>query len=206
MKHTLYIVDDHAIIRTGLCSYIEANSSWKVLGTSGGTEDLLSYLEENAQNPDKLPEIIIFDLQLKNELCFDAISEISEKFPELKIVVFTMFDTTGFILTAQFCGVKGYVSKTQSEKELLECLEKVADGETYFPIIKEKAEKMSQVEKDLELLTKQQRRVYHEILTGKSNEEIAKSMDLKLHSVEIYINRIYEKLGIFSREDILKKR
>ena len=192
MKHTLVIVDDHSIIRSGLQSYFEAKSDWRVVQTTENPASTLEYLEKCS--PEELPEIIIFDIQLAGEMSFRLIQEVSQKYPQIKSIAFTMFDTTGFILAAKECGVRGFITKTQSEAELLECL------------AKEKSEKISLAEHHMAQLTRQQRRVYQEILMGRTNEEIADSMDLKLHSVEIYITRIYEKLGIFSRDDILKVR
>ncbi len=204
MKHTLVIVDDHSIIRSGLQSYFEAKSDWRVVHTTENPASTLEYLEKSS--PEELPEIIIFDIQLAGEMSFRLIQEVSQKYPQIKSIAFTMFDTTGFILAAKECGVRGFITKTQSEAELLECLDKVSAGEEYFPLAKEKSEKISLAEQHMAQLTRQQRRVYQEILMGRTNEEIADSMDLKLHSVEIYITRIYEKLGIFSRDDILKVR
>jgi DNA-binding NarL/FixJ family response regulator len=204
MKNTLVIVDDHSIIRSGLKNYLESESKWKVIKMASNSKELLEFLE--GCTAEELPEIIIFDIQLVDEMSFSTIRTVSEKYPSVKPVAFSMFDTTGFILAARDNGAKGYISKTKSEQELLNCLEKVGAGEEYFPLDQEKEKKLSKAEQHMEQLTKQQRRVYQEILMGKTNEEIAQSMDLKLHSVEIYITRIYEKLGIFSREDILEVR
>ena len=201
VPHTLLIVDDHAIIRSGLTGYLSAHSDWRVVGTFSNSRETLAFLSSCDQNA--LPEIIIFDIQLANEMSFDLIRSVTKDFPPIKSVAFTMFDTTGFILAAKECGAKGYVSKTQSEAELLASLEKVSAGEECFPTSQEKEQKLSQAEHHLAQLTKQQRRLYQEILMGKTNEEIAASMNLKLHTVEVYITRMYEKLGIFNRDDIL---
>ena len=214
MKNTIFILDDHAIIRSGLTAYIESHSDWRVIGSAEDAESTLSFLEGRAKkSAENLPEIIILDLQLKSELSFDLLQTISEKFPSVKSVAFTMFDTTGFILTAKKCGAKGYVTKTMSEEELLDCLKKVSDGEECFPLVKEKQEKITRAEQQLALLTKQQRRVYQEILMGKTNEEIAENMNLKLHPVtnvsfyEImaFCNRLSLKFGLTPVYQIKKK-
>ena len=136
-QRTLLIADDHAIIRSGLESYLSSHSDWRVCATCANSKETLDFLSTCPQNA--LPEIIIFDIQLSGEMSFDLIKTVSNTYPAVKSIAFTMFDTTGFILAAKECGVKGYVSKTQSETELLEALEKVANGspftkaETVFP-------------------------------------------------------------------------
>lgn len=202
MKNTLLIVDDHSIVRKGLKAWLEENSDWKVTMLTEASKDTLDFLSKTKD--ENLPEIIIFDVQLKDEMSFELIKSVSEQYPQIKGIVYSMFNTTGYILAAKESGAKGYVSKSLPEEELLKCLTLVQKGEEYFPL--EEPEKITKAEQVMELLTKQQKRVFEEMLMGRSNEEIAKSMGLKLHSVEVYINRIYEKLGVFSREDILKFR
>ena len=63
----------------------------------------------------------------------------------------------------------------------------------------------SKIEPILSFLTKQEKRVFEEILKGLSNDEISKELNLSGHSVENYVSRLYDKLGIFSRIDILEK-
>lgn len=208
MKHTLLILDDHSIVRKGLKTWIESVSDWKVVALTETVNDTLAYFEETAKTDRSLlPEIAIFDIQLsENEMSFDLLKTVARTYPEIKPVIYTMFDTTGFILMAKEQGAKGYVSKSQEEETVLECLETVSAGGEFFALETHAEEKISRANQILKLLTKQQRRVYEEILMGKSNEEIAQTLGVKVHSVENYINKIYEKLDIFSREDILHLR
>ena len=133
---------------------------------------------------------VLFDIQLSREMSFSLIKTVSSLYPEIKCVVYTMFDTTGFVLMAKEAGAKGYVSKSASEEVLLSCLEKVSAGEEFFALQSEAEEKITKANQVLALLSKQQRRVYEEILMGKTNEEIAATLGIKLHSVENYINKI----------------
>lgn len=199
----LIIVEDHPLMSVVLKSFVESNSIWKVLETFSTVQSALEYLEKCAKNSQPLPEIAVFDIYLQGELSFPAIKTVSEKYKSVKVVANSMFDTAGFQIMAKNCGAKGYVSKAEPPEKLIECLEKVQGGEEVFKIApSEKLEKISQV---YQLLTKQEKKVFGLILIGKNNAEISSQLSLKLHTVENYINRIYEKLGVHFREDILEK-
>lgn len=200
---TLIIVEDHPLMSVGLKSFVEANSGWKVLETFSTAQSVLDYLEKLSAQNAPLPDFAVFDIYLQGELSFPAIKTVSKKYKPVKVVANSMFDTAGFQIMAKNCGAKGYVSKAEPPEKLIECLEKVQRGEEVFSIgTPEKLEKISQV---YQLLTKQEKKVFGLILVGKSNAEISSQLSLKPHTVENYINRIYEKLGVHFRDDILEK-
>lgn len=205
---TLIIIEDHPMMSIGLKTFIESNSQWKVQEIFSTSQDALDYLERlsnPAENSDKipLPDIALFDIYLKDNLSFPAIKTVTQKFRSIKVVANSMYDTDGFQVMAKNCGAKGYVSKADPPEKLIECLDKVQRGEEVFNIeMTEKLEKISQI---YQIMTKQEKKVFALLLVGKSNQEISKSLSLKTHTVENYINRIYEKLGVHFREDILQK-
>ncbi|MCR4821320.1 MAG: response regulator transcription factor [Treponema sp.] len=201
MRDTLFIIDDHEMVGKALKSYLDENSRWKVLGTVTSAEealDFLSGLEESS-----LPEIVICDVQLKEEQSFDLIKKISENYPSVKIIVYSMFEITGYAMLAEECGALGYISKSSSEDEFLVCLDTVQGGSHY--IQKEIAPKVKKAFDATQFLTKRERRVFEEIINGLTNEEISNKLEISLHSAEIYASRIYGKLGVAYREDLIRK-
>lgn len=200
MKNTLFIVDDHLIVSKGLKTWIEANSEWTVTNITVDYEETLLKLE--SMQMDELPEIIIFDVQLKDVQSFDLIKTVLEKYPSIKAVVYSMFEITGYAMLAKECGAKGYVSKAASEEEFLKCLEAVQAGNEYI-----QQNLVPRIEKALDatrFLTKQEKRVFEEIINGASNEQIARNLNLSQHTAEIYASRIFNKLGVSYREDLIE--
>ncbi len=144
--NTLYIVDDHPMLKNGLKLYLEANTSWKVTGTFSRGVDCLEHLQKTLleiaaqrqskgqkQIEDNLPDIIIVDIQLMNdESGFTLVQKLRCFYPNIKIVMYSMYDTWGFILQAKDLGVQGYISKIASDEELVKCLECVKNGGTWF--------------------------------------------------------------------------
>ncbi|MBQ0050791.1 MAG: response regulator transcription factor [Treponema sp.] len=200
MKNTLFIVDDHLIVSKGLKTWIESNSHWTVMDIAGDSEETLFKLENCPK--ENLPEVVIFDVQLKEEQSFDLIKAVLKKFPEIKAVVYSMFEITGYAMLAKECGAMGYVSKAASEEEFLKCLETVQRGEEYI-----QQNLVPRIEKAFDaarFLTKRERRVFEEIINGSTNEQVAKNLNIGMHTAEIYVSRIFMKLGVRYREDLIE--
>lgn len=202
MKNIM-LVDDHQMIKVGLKSFIEENSENLVSKMASTSQETLEYLENCQKENKPLPDAIIFDIQLEDEMSFDLIKTVSQNFPEIKSVVYSMFDSTGFQLLAKDCGAVAYISKTSSGKNLTETLTKIFNGEETFE--SESREKLTKLEQVTLVLTNKEKQIFEYILMGKNNSEITKIMKIKLNTVEKYISSIYEKLGIRYREEILEK-
>ncbi|MCI5606780.1 MAG: response regulator transcription factor [Treponema sp.] len=198
MSKTLYIIDDHAMVKNGLKSWLDTYSDWKVIGIYATSQECYDALSSSEH-----PAIIICDVQLANETGFGIVKNITDQYSDIKCVMYSMYDTAGFVMQALDCGAKGYVSKASSEEELIKCLEAVYADQNYIEAKMQMAQ--SKIEPILSFLTKQEKRVFEEILKGLSNDEISKELNLSGHSVENYVSRLYDKLGIFSRIDILEK-
>ena len=100
-----------------------------------------------------------------------------------------------------YLGAKGYVSKASSEEELVRCLESVSKGETF---IDEKMEKsFEKIDEIIRFMTKTERRIFQEILKGRTNAQISEMLDISNHSIECYVSRIYDITGIRNREQLI---
>ena len=201
MENTLFIVDDHSIVRFGLKDWLEANTKWKVTKVCSSSSECLEEL--NRLEPFYQPEIIIIDVQLIGETGFSLCKKITEKYKRIKCVMYSMYDTPGYILQAKDSNAKGYVSKVSSEKELEKCLEVVKAGGIYLE------EKMIQAQAKLEnvalILSKQERLIFELLLQSKTNEQISDELFISLRTVENHVSRIYDKLDIKKRSDLLEK-
>ena len=131
MKNVVYIVDDHNMVRNGLKAWLENHSAWRVEKDFATSQECLECLDAN-NDKSALPEIIIVDVQLINETGFALVKAITQKWAEIKCVMYSMYDTTGFVLQARDSGAKGYISKVAKEEELVHCLEIVQQGGTYL--------------------------------------------------------------------------
>lgn len=191
----MIIVDDHAMMRNGLRSWLIENTSWKNIRLADSIESAKNLLAE------EVPEICIIDVQIGNEDGFALLDFITKNYKTVKCVMYSMFDTPAYVSQAKTLGAKGYVSKASSEEELVNCLEAVSRGETF---IDEKMEKsFEKIDEIIRFMTKTERRVFQEILKGKNNAQISEMLDISNHSIECYVSRIYDITGIRNREQLI---
>lgn len=198
-KNTLFIVDDHKMLLLGIKGWLESNSNLSVTGIFTGSKDCLDALKE-----DLVPEIILIDVQLVNESGFDLLKKIGEYFPEIKCIMYSMYDTAGFILQAKNLGAKGYISKIASEEELLKCIKTVQDNHSYlearfdFENIQKKLDPITSV------LTKQELVIFEKMLQGKNNDEISEELLISLRTVRNYVTYIYNLVEVHNRKEFLE--
>ena len=200
-QNTLYIVDDHSMLKNGLKNYLESNTKFTVTGAFAGGAECLDALKNEKS---ELPEIIIIDIQLaENESGFSLVKELKKFYPSIKIIMYSMYDTWGFILQAKDLGVQGYISKVASDEELVRCLSVVQAGGTYY---EKKSESIqSELESITSVLKKQEKVVFEMALQGKTNKQIADELFISLHTVENYISYLIKLAGCKKREELIEK-
>ncbi len=208
MKNIVYIVDDHNMVRNGLKAWLEQHTDWRVPKDFANSKECLECLECLSKMDAKLrdtafPEIIIVDVQLIGETGFSLVKKISEKWPEIKCVMYSMFDTTGFVLQAKDSGAKGYISKVAKEEELARCLDVVQSGGTYLEQCMTEAQ--NKVDSIVSVLSKQERNIFEAILQEKSNKEICDELFISPRTVENYTSRLYAKIGVKNREELIER-
>lgn len=198
MTHSLFIVDDHFMLRKGIAAYLEEKTFWRITGTFADSKSCLEKLESSA-----LPEIIMIDIQLGKESGFDLVSCLKTKFPQVKVVIYSMFDTLGFKLQAKDLGAQGFISKASSDEKLVTCLNTVKNGGTYYE------ENDLSIQKELDsivpFLKENERRVFELVLQGKSNDQIKDDLFLGLHTVENYVSYILNISNCKNRKQLIEK-
>lgn len=206
MKNIVYIVDDHNMVRIGLKAWLEKHTKWRVpkdFASSKECIDCLNCLDNSLNVETVFPEIIIVDVQLINETGFSLVKEISEKYPQIKCVMYSMFDTSGFVLQAKDSGAKGYISKVAKEEELAHCLDVVQNGGTYLE--QYMLEAQNKVDTIVSILSKQERNIFEAILQEKTNKQICDEFFISTRTVENYTSRLYAKIGVKNREELIER-
>ena len=198
MTHSLFIVDDHFMLRKGITAYLEEKTFWRITGTFADSKSCLEGLKSSEH-----PEIIIIDIQLGKESGFELVSQIKSAFPQIKIVIYSMFDTLGFKLQAKDLGAQGFISKASSDEKLVACLNTVKNGGSYYE------ENDLSIQKELDsivpFLKENERRVFELVLQGKNNDQIKDELFLGLHTVENYVSYILNISNCKNRKQLIEK-
>ncbi len=203
MIKSFYIIDDHEMLRLGTSGWITSNSEWKCAGDSATHETALSDFEKLSAEG-KLPSVVICDINFYGENTgLDFIKEIKTLYPDLKIIVYSMFFAAGMVQNAIGNGACGYVSKNAPSQELLNCMEKVLAGEVF--IQEEIKPNLIKYNKFTDALTRREKEVMDLLLRRLSNDEIANQLGIKKRAVENYISLIYEKTGVNDRNELIER-
>lgn len=198
------LVDDHAIVRTGLRRLIELEHGLHVVAEFADAESAYAALAAD------LADVVVLDLSMPGRDGMEILRRLKIRQPEQKIVVFSMHDSVGMVRQALRAGADGYFSKGGSSPEALVCaLARIAKGECVVADdlrdALEKTQSAGRAAAVDALLTPREFDVYRLMVAGGSVAGIAGHLNLSAKTVSNYQTIIRQKLGAESAVDLLLK-
>lgn len=195
MKQTtrIFIVDDHPMIKEGLCTYISDSKEYEIIGmATNGVEafEKLSSLKA---------DIILMDIQMPLMNGIELAQLILENDPDQKIIILTMYSEAAYIQRLLQIGVMGYILKDIGKAEFYRALEKVAKGNEYYSkevtdVIMNKLRLGNAKSFDVATdLSEREKEILQLILKQKSNQEIAKELYISSRTVEAHKRNMLTK-------------
>ena len=121
------MVDDHESVRKGVCAILSSHPDLEVCGEAADGRDAI------AKASSLRPDIIVMDISMPGMDGLSASREILKTFPQTGIIVLSMHDGKQVMNSARQTGIKGYVTKSQAGYVLLDAVDAVAEGKTFFP-------------------------------------------------------------------------
>jgi two-component system NarL family response regulator len=192
---SVLLVDDHALLRTGVANIINQEADLQVVAEAGnGVEALEAY--------DKFrPDVTLLDLRMPVMEGVEVVRRLRERDPRARVIVLTTYDTDEEISRALKAGAKAYVLKDISADDLVTCIRDVLAGKTYLaPAAAAKlAEEVTRVQ-----LTPRELATLRLMADGKSNKEIANELGISDRTVKTHLGHLFEKLGVTSRTEAVK--
>src|SRR5687767_14612296 len=189
------LVDDHALLRTGVANIINQEPDLQVVAEAGnGVEALDAY--------DRVkPDVTLLDLRMPVMEGVEVVHRLRERDPRARVIVLTTYDTDEEITRALKAGAKAYVLKDISADDLVTCIRDVLAGKTYLaPAAAAKlAEEVTRVH-----LTPRELASLRLMADGKSNKEIANELGISDRTVKTHLGHLFEKLGVTSRTEAVK--
>jgi two-component system, NarL family, response regulator NreC len=124
----IVLADDHAMVRRGLKKIIEEDPELKVIAEVGDGLELLDYLKKNISSPD----MVIMDIAMPNLGGLEATRRVKEQYPEIKVLILTMYNETEYMKQALTVGASGYLLKLEADTELFSAISTIRRGEIYI--------------------------------------------------------------------------
>jgi two-component system response regulator DevR len=194
---SVFLLDDHEIVRRGLRELLELSGGIEVVGESG------SALEAERRIPALRPDVAVLDARLSDGSGIDVCRAIRAVDPSLKALILTSFDDEQALRAAVLAGASGYVLKDIKGTDLVTAIRRVAAGDQLIAanVLARVRSSMStpSVDPRLRSLTPQERRILEHIAKGMTNRQIADEMFLAEKTVKNYVTSILDKLGMDSR-------
>jgi two-component system, NarL family, response regulator NreC len=198
----ILVVDDHAVVRSGLCMLLDAEQDLEVVGEAGDMRNAV--FEARSLKPD----VILMDVVLPGASGIEATAAVLKEAPDAKVLVLSMQDDPRYVREAFSAGASGYVLKEAADAELVDAVREVAAGGRYVhPELGARlvsAEADERAKADADPLSDREREVLRLLALGHTNQEIAKMLYLSVRTVETHRAHIMQKLTLQTRAELVR--
>ncbi|WP_159881995.1 response regulator transcription factor [Paenibacillus puerhi] len=204
---TIIVVDDHAVVRSGLTMLLSDKPDLKVIGeATEGDEGVRAALELK-------PDVVLMDFSMPHgKDGLTATTELKKALPDTAVLILTMHDDDEYLFRAIQAGASGYILKSAPHEELLAAIRSVAAGNAYlYPtatkrLMSEYLEKLKNPENKgtYDSLSEREKEILALVAKGYANKEIAELLVISVKTVETHKSNVMEKLGLKTRPELVK--
>lgn len=208
MKKTkLFLVEDHELVRKGVKSIIDMDESIDIIGEYDRAAKAIDALTDG-----NIPDIILMDISMPEMTGLEASKVIGEKYPEIKIIILSMYKDEEYVMEGLNFNIAGYVVKDSVADEILIAIEKVIEGGKFFSreVIDTALNSYKEIKKEKKKsesvqLTKRELEILNDISDGLKSQEIADKLFISERTVEAHRGNIMKKLHAKNMAELIKK-
>lgn len=205
-KIRVLLIEDNRLLREGITKMLNAEADMRVVSSSGNGDAF-----EKATK--LVPDVVLLDLGLKNQNSLTVVGLIKEQFPDTHVVVMDLVPAHAEVVEFVRAGVAGFILKDATLHDFLHTIRSVAKGVKVLPppmtgslfsqIVEHALEsgKMSSLISAVKMTSREQDVTRH-IAEGKSNKEIARELNIAVHTVKSHVHNILEKLALHTRLEL----
>ncbi len=197
------IIEDNPQYRTAISIILQLNENLRLIHKLENCDEMIGRFETEK------PDVVLMDIDMPGMNGIQAVWEIKKFFPEIKIMMLTVFEDEEKIFGAIRAGAKGYLLKKDSPQKILEAIDAVLNGESAMNgMIAAKVLEyfQHQQKKNNELnnsnLTEREKEILQLLIKGNSYKEIASKIFISIETLNSHIKNIYRKLNVHSRSEI----
>ncbi len=196
------IVDDHAVVRSGLKLLLDAEPDIEAVGEAeNGARALFEAIELK-------PDVVLMDLVMPEAGGLESMPTLLQSVPDTRVLVLSMQDDPRYVREAFAAGASGYLLKEAADVELVAAIRAVAAGERYVhPTLGARmvaADATARQRAETDPLSEREREVLHLLALGHTNQEIADMLFISVRTAETHRAHIMRKLGLSTRAELVR--
>ena len=202
---TIVVVDDHAVVRLGVCALLNSQPDFRVVGELGDAFSVVPEVERLH------PDLLVLDLMMPGVSGLEVIRQVAKRAPATRVVVLSMHADDAYVFEALRNGARGYVLKGTKATELVDAIRTVVAGGRFLspPLSEHAIARYSAKSRGAELdafetLTTREREVLQLVAEGRTSPEIAQLMFISPRTVETHRGNVLRKLGLRTHSDLVR--
>ncbi len=199
------VVDDHAIVRDGVCALLALTTDIKVVGEAANGREALKRVKE------LLPDVVLMDISMPIMDGLEATRRIHKEFPQTKVLVLTQYEDKEYALLMIDAGASGFITKVAASSELAAGIRSVSKGDSYLSpsvakyLVQDFQNRAVQGIRDpYAQLTPRERDVLKLVAEGYSTNRVADLLVISPKTVEGHKTKLMSKLGVHNRIELVK--
>jgi DNA-binding NarL/FixJ family response regulator len=199
-KTKILLIDDHQLFNDGVKSLLSSEPEIEIVGQVFEAKNVLYEIQKTT------PQLLFLDINLLDGNGIDLAKIIVKEFPQIKIILLTMYDDFMLLKEAKKVGVQGYMLKNTSKKDLLQAVKTVMEGNTFFDESISKASEPTNRE-DISKkysLTEREIEIVKFVKEGLDSYQIADKMNLSYHTIKTHRRNIHFKIGTSTTPEMIK--
>jgi len=200
-KIRIVLADDHSVVRQGFRRILEAQADMEIVGESSNGREALETATKLS------PDVVVMDVAMPELNGIEATRRMGEAAPRTRVLALSMHKDSVYVREILRAGARGYLLKDAVDEDLIAAVRAVARGEGYLsPGVADAVltDYRQHVTDPIDLLTSREREVLQLIAEGKTNKEIATTLNLSVYTVDAHRGRIMEKLNLHSTGELVR--
>ncbi|MDQ2780127.1 MAG: response regulator transcription factor [Pseudomonadota bacterium] len=190
------LVDDHPLVREGLCARLEGVPDIEVAGQAGDAAEALH------QAATCRPQVVLMDIGMPDTNGIELTTQLLARDPQLIVLMLSMYDSVEYAQRAMAAGARGYVLKDAPSAEIIGAIRAVYGGGTYLsPAL---AQKLFRPSAPRVALSEREQQTLALLAKGQSSKQIARTLDIGVRTVESHRQSIHRKLDLYGQAELIR--
>jgi len=197
---SIMLTDDHAVVRSGLRRLLEQYDNMNVIAEAESGEQAYQQFSK------AMPDVLVMDISMPGIGGLEALRRIKQRYPQAKIIIFSMHENATFAVQALSAGAIGYVAKSSDAEDLVQAVKNAAKGISFISDSLAQKVSLHSLNDDtpVQKLTPREFEVFRLLAEGKVVEEISSILNLGQKTVSNYQTTLKQKLQINSPVDLVR--